>query len=223
MHLLRFLLLFIFIFSCNTEPIRKEIIIGKTIKIMPSNFGTGNLSTNYNFLWSKPIGPNNSETDLEFKIQNDKMLFTPFSSGNYDIDLTIENLNNTSLYQETFSYYAVGDNNTPAVILVDSNGQVIVEKVSTNKKEKNIIENKKSKVWTIQIMSDPSIEVARKKQLELNNKGFDAYTESIFIKDKNVEYWRVRIGNFTNKETGLKVVKSLEKLGYDTWFTSFYQ
>ena len=55
MYTLRFLLLFIFIFSCNTEPIRKEIIVGKTIKIMPSNFGTGNLSTNYNFLWSKPL------------------------------------------------------------------------------------------------------------------------------------------------------------------------
>ena len=70
MYTLRFLLLFIFIFSCNTEPIRKEIIVGKTIKIMPSNFGTGNLSTNYNFLWSKPLGPNNLDADFQFTIQN---------------------------------------------------------------------------------------------------------------------------------------------------------
>ena len=100
---LRFLLLFIFIFSCNTEPIRKEIIVGKTIKIMPSNFGTGNLSTNYNFLWSKPLGPNNLDTDFQFTIQNDKMLLTPKVQGNFDISLTIENLNNTNLYQIYFS------------------------------------------------------------------------------------------------------------------------
>ena len=81
----------------------------------------------------------------------------------------------------------------------------------------------KKKIWTIQIMANPSIEVARKKQLELNQKGFDAYTEAVFNKEENKEYWRVRIGNFTDKETGQKVVKSLEKLGYETWFTNFYQ
>ena len=116
MYTLRFLLLFIFIFSCNTEPIRKEIIVGKTIKIMPSNFGTGNLSTNYNFLWSKPLGPNNLDTDFQFTIQNDKMLLTPKVQGNFDISLTIENLNNTNLYQETFSYYAIEDIDNPIAI-----------------------------------------------------------------------------------------------------------
>ena len=72
-------------------------------------------------------------------------------------------------------------------------------------------------------MSNPSLEVARNKQLELNKKGFDAYTESIYIEDKKTEYWRVRIGNFTDKETGLKVVDSLKKLGYETWFVSFHK
>ena len=72
-------------------------------------------------------------------------------------------------------------------------------------------------------MSNPSLEVARNKQLELNKKGFDAYTESIYLEDKKTEYWRVRIGNFTDKESGLKVVNSLKKLGYETWFVSFYQ
>ena len=53
MNFLRFFLIFIFFFCCNTEPIRKEIVVGKTIKIEPSNFDT-KLNNNYNFLWSKP-------------------------------------------------------------------------------------------------------------------------------------------------------------------------
>ena len=209
MYLLRFLLLFILIFSCNTEPIRKEIIIGKTIKIEPTNFGTGNLSTNYNFLWSKPIGPSNFDTDMKFTIQNDKMLLTPYVEGNFDISLTIENLNNTNLYQEIFSYHAISDKNNP----------VLPQQSDTNNKSDH--KKEKVKIWTIQIMSDPSIEFARKKQLELNEKGFDAYTESIYLEDKKIQYWRVRIGNFTDKGSGLKVVESLKKMGYDTWFTSF--
>ena len=212
MYTLRFLLLFIFIFSCNTEPIRKEIIVGKTIKIMPSNFGTGNLSTNYNFLWSKPLGPNNLDTDFQFTIQNDKMLLTPKVQGNFDISLTIENLNNTNLYQETFSFYAIEDIDNPIAI---------PQKNSANKSQKS--NRTKIKIWTIQIMANPSLEVARNKQFELNKKGFDAYTESIFLEDENTEYWRVRIGNFTDKESGLKVVDSLKKLGYETWFVSFHK
>ena len=210
MYILRFLLLFIFIFSCNTETIRKEIIIGKTIKIEATNFGSKNLSNNYNFLWSKPISPNNSMGDMKFSIENNKMLITPYSLGNYDISLTIENLNNTNLYQETFSFYAIDNPDSPAL----------------TKPIINRIENKSSnkiKIWTIQIMSDPSIEKAKKKQAELNEKGFDAYTESIFIESKNQEYWRVRIGNFTNKQSGSQIVKSLNELGYETWFTSFYE
>ena len=210
MYILRFLLLFIFIFSCNTETIRKEIIIGKTIKIEATNFGSKNLSNNYNFLWSKPISPNNSMGDMKFSIENNKMLITPYSVGNYDISLTIENLNNTNLYQETFSFYAIDNPDSPAL----------------TKPIINRIENKSSnkiKIWTIQIISDPSIEKAKKKQAELNEKGFDAYTESIFIESKNQEYWRVRIGNFTNKQSGSQIVKSLNELGYETWFTSFYE
>jgi hypothetical protein len=210
MYILRFLLLFIFIFSCNTETVRKEIFIGKTIKITPSNFGSDNLTNNYNFLWSKPITPNNSIDDIKFSIENDKMLITPFITGNYDIDLTIENLNSTNLYQETFSFYAISNPNSPV-------------KVNPTIETSTEIATLKNKIWTIQIMSDPSIEIAKKKQAELNDKGFDAYTESIFIKDKNQEYWRVRIGNFTNKESGKKVVESLNELGYETWFTSFYE
>ena len=214
MYTLRFLLLFIFIFSCNTEPIRKEIIVGKTIKIMPSNFGTGNLSTNYNFLWSKPLGPNNLDTDFQFTIQNDKMLLTPKVQGNFDISLTIENLNNTNLYQETFSFYAIEDIDNPIVIPQQNSSDI---------SQKSKSDEKKIKIWTIQIMSNPSLEVARNKQLELNKKGFDAYTEAIYLEDKKTEYWRVRIGNFTDKETGLKVVDSLKKLGYETWFVSFHK
>ena len=100
MNLFRFLLIFIFFFCCNTEPIRKEISVGKTIKIEPSNFET-KINNNYNFLWSKPqfYGDSN-EKSMQFKIENNKMLFTPLIEGNFDISLTVESLNNTDLYQE---------------------------------------------------------------------------------------------------------------------------
>ena len=72
MNLFRFLLIFIFFFCCNTEPIRKEISVGKTIKIEPSNFET-KINNNYNFLWSKPqfYGDSN-EKSMQFKIENNK-------------------------------------------------------------------------------------------------------------------------------------------------------
>ena len=104
----------------------------------------------------------------------------------------------------------------------DTNKQTSAQTNKNNSTPSNTSIEKK-KIWTIQIMANPSIEVARKKQLELNQKGFDAYTEAWFSKEENKEYWRVRIGKFTDKETGQKVVKSLKELGYETWFTNFYQ
>ena len=200
MNFLRFFLIFIFFFCCNTEPIRKEIVVGKTIKIEPSNFDT-KLNNNYNFLWSKPkFSGENIDKPMIFKIENNKMLLTPLTEGNFDISLTVESLNNTDLYQEFFSFQAIdkGIKNTKQAA------------ISTN--------NSNIKRYTIQIASVPTLDEAKEYQKKLRNDGFDAYTESLTLKDK--QFWRIRVGNFTNYNKAKEIEKLLIDLKYDTWFTN---
>ena len=200
MNFFRFFLIFIFFFCCNTEPIRKEIVVGKTIKIEPSNFDT-KLNNNYNFLWSKPkFSGENIDKPMIFKIENNKMLLTPLTEGNFDISLTVESLNNTDLYQEFFSFQAIdkGIKNTKQAA------------ISTN--------NSNIKRYTIQIASVPTLDEAKEYQKKLRNDGFDAYTESLTLKDK--QFWRIRVGNFTDYNKAKEIEKLLIDLKYDTWFTN---
>ena len=55
MTLLKFLLLLLFTFSCNSQPVREEIVVGKTIKIQATNFPT--TEHTYTYKWTKPRGP----------------------------------------------------------------------------------------------------------------------------------------------------------------------
>ena len=200
MNFLRFFLIFIFFFCCNTEPIRKEIVVGKTIKIEPSNFDT-KLNNNYNFLWSKPkFSGENIDKPMTFKIENNKMLLTPLIEGNFDISLTVESLNNTDLYQEFFSFQAIdkGIKNSKQTVFSNNN--------STTKR------------YTIQIASVPTLDEAKEYQKKLRNNGFDAYTESLTLKDK--QFWRIRVGNFTDYNKAKEIEKLLIEMKYDTWFTN---
>jgi len=200
MNFFRFLLIFILFFCCNTEPIRKEITVGKTIKIEPSNFET-KINNNYNFLWSKPqFSGNNDNQSMQFKIENNKMLFTPLIEGNFDVSLTVESLNNTHLYQEFFSFQAIDKG-------------IKNKNISLNTETKSQI-----KRYTIQIVSVPTIDEAKEFQNKLKNRGFDAYTEPLTLKNK--QYWRVRVGNFTDYNRAKEIEKLLIELKYETWFTN---
>ena len=70
------------ILSCSEKQIWQEIESGKTIKVESQNFKLSN-SANYIYKWSKPISDSNAE--LNYKIENDKLLFTPISNGSYQI------------------------------------------------------------------------------------------------------------------------------------------
>ena len=200
MNLFRFLLIFIFFFCCNTEPIRKEISVGKTIKIEPSNFES-KINNNYNFLWSKPqFSGDSNEKSMQFKIENNKMLFTPLIEGNFDISLTVESLNNTDLYQEFFSFQAIDKGIKNSSLSLNNSNQSQIKR------------------YTIQIASVPSIDEAKEYQNKLKNSGFDAYTEPLTLKNK--QYWRVRVGNFTDYNKAKDVELLLKELKYDTWFTN---
>ena len=199
--MIRFLLfILIFIFSCKTQPIRQDIEIGKTIKLEPTNFSLND--KDLFFLWSSPHGPGNSKP--KYKIQNNKMLFTPMHEGNYEISLTIESITNNTIYEETFLFNAI-KNNTE-----------LSSKKHNNEKEAS--KNPRKNKYTIQVASWPTLEQARKDQISLREKGFDAYTEQYYIKDKDQLWWRVRVGNFSDKKIAIDIKNKLAKdRGNDLW------
>ena len=91
--------------SCSEQQIWQEVESGKTIKIISQNFKIDN-STNYIYKWSKPIARNNAK--LDYKIEHDKLLFTPISNGQYEIILEIENfLNLSSLKKQIHLFFLI--------------------------------------------------------------------------------------------------------------------
>ena len=137
--MLRLLILVTFFISCKTEPIRQEIEVGKTIKIIPSNFNVN--GNDFNFLWSAPDGP--ADNNSTFRIEGNKMLFTPDREGNYEVFLSIESANQNSLYEETFLFEAIeSKKNLPKIKTTSiSNSKSLVN----NKKEIQSESKKQSK------------------------------------------------------------------------------
>ena len=195
------IILFVFFISCKTEPIRQEIEIGKTIKIEPNNFSL--TDKQLNFFWTSPQGP--TKNSAQYKIQDNKMLFTPTHIGEYEISLTIESTSNNTLYEETFLFNAV-----------DSGNYKIADKINSNSNSKKLDNSEKK--YTIQVASWPTLEQARNDQISLRESGYDAYTEQYYIKSKDQLWWRVRVGNFTDKNKATKVRNKLAKeRGNDLW------
>ena len=211
MSLLRLTIIIIFFFSCNTEPIREEVQVGRTIKIEASSFPTSNNS--YNYLWSKPKGPEGH--NCTYKIENNKMLFTPNMSGNYDITLLVESFDKTNLYEETFTYSAIG-NKLQTTNVVDLKNEIPENiRINTTRKEK---QSTTVRSYTIQVASWPDIESARIDQLELSKQGYDSYLEQYYIKSKDQTWWRVRVGHFTDRSKAEIIKKSLSNIkGSDLW------
>ena len=59
---------------------------------------------------------------------------------------------------------------------------------------------------------------ARTRQLDLIDNGFDAYTQRYYLKIKDELWYRVRVGNFSNKNEAIKIKKQLESLmGIKVW------
>ena len=161
MILIRILLLSILFYSCNTEPVRVNIEVNKTIKIEATNFPTSNNS--YNYLWAKPEGP--FEQSYVYKIENNKMLFTPKIAGEFNITLLVESFDHTKLYEETFIYLASGESAVEEILVASEDR--VVEKNNNNNNIKEIKESiKKTSSYTIQVASWPTYEQARKDQLK---------------------------------------------------------
>ena len=210
MNIIKILLSTIVVLSYSEQQIWQEIESGKTIKVFSKGFNVNN--TNYIFKWSKPIGPNNAE--LNYSIENDKMLFTPLTTGQYTISLEIVNMMEIIVYEENFYFNVIESD----YITSNSNISNNVTKDKLKKdlpKKKNIKSNRR---YTIQVASWTSIDKARDDMAELIDLGFDTYVEEYYDKKNEVMRWRVRIGSFESRELAQKVKDKLSKFrGESPW------
>jgi len=194
------------ILSCSEQQIWQEIESGKTVKVTSKNFKINN-SSNYIYKWSKPISKDSAQ--LDYRIEHDKLLFTPITNGEYQIILEIENMMKEKVHEEIFFFNVINE----------SNQQYSSKDISTDKKnapiKKEVVINN---TYTIQVASHKSIEKAKNDMNELIEKGFDAYIEDYFDNKNNIQRWRVRIGSFKNKQLAMEVKKKLSKFrGENPW------
>jgi len=194
------------ILSCSEQQIWQEIESGKTVKVISKNFKINN-SSNYIYKWSKPISKDSAQ--LDYRIEHDKLLFTPITNGEYQIILEIENMMKEKVHEEIFFFNVINE----------SDQQYSSKDISTDKKnvpiKKEVIINN---TYTIQVASHKSIEKAKNDMNELIEKGFDAYIEDYFDNKNNIQRWRVRIGSFKNKQLAMEVKKKLSKFrGENPW------
>ena len=194
------------ILSCSEQQIWQEIESGKTIKITPRNFNISN-STNYIYKWSKPIALDDAK--LDYKIEHNKLLFTPISNGEYQIIVEIENMMKEKVHEEKFFFNVIYEKHKQDT---DSN-QTLTDKNLSTKKE--VIVNN---IYTIQVASWTSIEKAKEDMNELIELGFDTYIEDYFDNKNNIQRWRVRIGSFRSRNLAIEVKEKLSKFrGEDPW------
>ena len=201
MKLAKILFIFLVIVSCQETQIWQEIEVGKTVKIQSKKFKADNKKFTYN--WSKPIG---NEKDIEYVIQNDKILVKAQNSGEYKIKLTIENLSNEIVHTETFYLNAI--NNTDDTLILSNKA----------KSDSSLTIQNKSKRYTIQVASWPQMNKAIEDKDNLISLGYDAYIEKYENKEKNILRWRVRIGSFESRKLAIEVKNNLSKFrGKDIW------
>ena len=228
---------FIIIIGCNFNPNRQKIMVNKTVKVFSSDYH--DQAENYTFKWQSPTGPNNEP--ISFDLKNDMLIFTPKIIGNYDVKLTIEDISEEIIAKQNYYFIAMPETTELAIIkpnkeilsksTIPSKSNTSKEKkyekkkinqsISKSKKKQNkktLITNFSNTKYALQISAWPSLEDARKHQLKLIENGFDAYTQRYYWKIKDELWYRVRVGNFSNKNEAIKIKKQLESLmGIKVW------
>ena len=229
----------LFILLGCTGPQHQTVMVNKTVKVFAD--GYHDQSENYTFKWNPPIGPNNKI--VLFNLTNDMLIFTPDTIGNYEVSLTIEDIADQVVAKEIFYFNVIHDTSEDAVIeprevsprttpsISEKKPEIQPAKKSehrlssnqnTRKSSKRKIQPQKTTItineYAIQISAWPSLEDARKHQLELIDKGFDAYTQRFYLQKRDEVWYRVRIGNFLNRNKALDVKKQLESVtGITSW------
>jgi septal ring-binding cell division protein DamX len=212
------------IMSCGSDVEPKTISINKTQKVQSTqNWDT---AEELRFLWTPPSGPEGNQSN--WIVNGDIMLFTPDIPGKYAIALSVEDQSGDVLNEEDFLFIAIIDTMGIPPISPKIETDVTSESIPENNlTQQEAVEDKPSisktsstpsGPYTLQIAAWPSLEEARKDQLELQKLGFDAYTQRTFVKSKDAIWWRVRIGNFSNLEKANQVKIQIENLrGKQVW------
>jgi cell division septation protein DedD len=214
--------------ACGSKVEPKIVDVNKTQKVQSAqNWETAEKLL---FLWTPPKGPKGN--DSKWIINDDIMLFTPDTPGEYSISLIVENMSGDVLGDESF--LLIAEEQTEKVHQASSLAKELTTTPTVAKKvdEKKVdlpsttpivVTSVKKKTtdnrgYTIQVSAWPSLEEARKDQLSLTKYGIDAYTQRTFIEEKNAYWWRVRVGNFSHKDQANKVKKQIEDLrGSSVW------
>ena len=232
-------IVYFLLLSCESNIQPKIIYVNKTQKVESKE--QWETAEKLRFLWSPPEGPQNSQTN--WIINDDILLFTPNVSGEYYISLTVEDQGGKILNEEKFYFLAINPdtvsnslkenlikktNSSESENLKDlkysnstkkipkSNDQI---KISKEKKKSTI---KINNLYTIQIGAWPKLEEAYNMQRLMQNHGFDSYTQKTFIKDKDEIWWRLRVGKFTQLDKAKKVKFEIENLiGEPVWIDMF--
>ena len=238
MHKYILIIVLLVLFGCS-GPQHREVMVNRTVKVFSEDYH--GQAENYTFKWKPPVGPNKEK--IIFNLKNDMLIFTPKKVGNYEVNLSIEDISDEVIAKEIFYFKAVPE--TTEVAIVESKKgtapapptiiekkpekqavgniqtRLIKEQAPTKSSKKNTRStqsNISNAEYAIQISAWPTLEEARKYQLELIDKGFDAYTQHFYLKKKDQVWYRVRVGNYTNRNKALKVMKQIESItGITTW------
>ena len=229
-------LAFIIIFtSCGSEPDFQKIMINKTVKVFSQDYHDD--AENYTFKWESPAGPSNIA--VPFDLKNDMLIFSPELKGDYQIHLSITDISNDVIAEELFYYRAIAETLEVAIAIakpypeINEHPSTVIKPTKKKKrsnrekgkqsnlakeqKKKNVIKNKDIH-YTIQVAAWPSLELARIDQLKLIEEGLDAYIQRHYRNKRDEIWYRVRIGNFTNKNKAQIIQDQIESITHSkTW------
>ena len=224
---IHFIILFFFI-TCGSDPDYQEVMVNKTVKVYSQDYH--NEAENYFFKWEPPVGPSNQP--VPFDLKNDMLIFSPKIVGNYQIHLSVTDISHEIIAEEMFYYKAIPETlevslakAKPEKELLPQSDKVkkptnmLIKHSQPSKKQDVISTAKKENIhYTIQIAAWPTFEQARIDQLKLIEEGMDAYIQRNYRKQKDEIWYRVRIGNFSDKIKAQEMQEQIESItGVKSW------
>ena len=224
---IHFIILLFFI-TCGSNPDYQEVMVNKTVKVYSQDYH--NEAENYFFKWEPPVGPSNQP--VRFDLKNDLLIFSPEIEGDYNIHLSITDISHEVISEEIFYYRAIAETLEVAIAetkpekdiptqssIVKNPKNEIIKLSNPPQKEKKQSASKTENIhYTIQVAAWPSLEQARIDQLKLIEEGVDAYIQRNYRKEKDEVWYRVRIGNFSDKIKAQKMQQQIESItGVESW------
>ena len=224
---IHFIILILFI-TCGSDPDYQEVMVNKTVKVYSQDYH--HEAENYFFKWEPPVGPSNQP--VPFDLKNDLLIFSPKIEGDYKIHLSITDISHEVISEEIFYYRAIAETLEVAIAETKPEKDIptessIVKKPrdeikklskSPQKRKKQSASKTENIHYTIQVAAWPSLEQARRDQLKLIEEGVDAYIQRNYRKEKDEVWYRVRIGNFSDKINAQKMKEQIESItGVESW------